>query len=222
VVSVVKLFFKTHAAVTLTPQLSGLTKSPEAKAARKRSKFAATESSMSFYSDMPPKATSIIATGGDAPRIIQNQVRDCRVGKRVTIVHPANLYECFLGDDVFVGPFVEIQAGVRIGARTRVQSHALLCEFVVIGTDCFIGHGAKFVNDLMKGRKLSREFRADKMMKTCVGNNVVIGTNVTMLPVNVCNDVVIGAGAVVVRDITESGVYVGNPARRVGDFDASS
>ena len=74
-------------------------------------------------------------------------IRDVSCGDNVTIIEPSNLYECHLADNVFVGPFVEIQKGVNIGARTKVQSHSFICELVIIGEDCFIGHGVMFIND---------------------------------------------------------------------------
>ena len=80
-------------------------------------------------------------------KIIASSVRDVVSGKGVTIVEPSNLYECQLGDNVFIGPFVEVQSGVTIGNRTKVQSHSFICELVSIGDDCFIGHGVMFVND---------------------------------------------------------------------------
>lgn len=143
-------------------------------------------------------------------------VRAVRAGVGVKIVEPANVYECDLGDGVFVGPFVEIQKGVRIGARTRVQSHAFVCELVTIGEDCFIGHGVMFVNDLFAN---GGPARGDQSLwkSTTVGDRVSIGSNATILPVNICADAVIGAGAVVTRDITTPGVYAGNPARRLRD-----
>lgn len=143
---------------------------------------------------------------------------DCGVG--VKIVEPANLYDCRLDDDVFVGPFVEIQRGVRIGARTRVQSHAFVCELVTIGEDCFVGHGAKFVNDAFRSGGPARG-RRELWESTTIGNRVSIGSNATLLPVRVCDDVVIGAGAVVTRDITRPGIYAGNPARRLRDLPSS-
>jgi len=151
-------------------------------------------------------------------RVLTHQIRDCQVGQGITIIEPTNLYECTLYDDVFVGPFVEIQSSVTIGARTRIQSHAFICEYVSIGSDCFVGHGAKFVNDLMKGISLKRSDREDKLLRTTIGNHVVIGTNATILPVNICDYVVVGAGSVVTKSITESGIYAGNPASRIGDF----
>ncbi len=148
----------------------------------------------------------------NTPTLLKAQVRDVVGGARVRIVEPANVYECVLGDDCFVGPFVEIQKGVRIGARTKVQSHAFVCELVEIGEDCFIGHGVMFTNDLFANGGPARGDRS-LWHHTRIGNRVSIGSNATLLPVSICDDVVIGAGAVVTRDITEPGVYAGNPAR---------
>jgi acetyltransferase-like isoleucine patch superfamily enzyme len=148
------------------------------------------------------------------PTLLQARVRDVACGERVRIVEPANVYECSLGDDCFVGPFVEIQRGVRIGARTKVQSHAFICELVEIGSDCFIGHGVVFVNDPFTTSGPAGG-RRELWRETCVGDRGSIGSNATLLPVRVCSDTVIGAGAVVSRDITEPGVYAGNPARRI-------
>jgi acetyltransferase-like isoleucine patch superfamily enzyme len=150
--------------------------------------------------------------GHHPPRLLQAKLVDVRCGRGVTIVEPANLYGCELGDDVFVGPFVEIQRGVVIGARTRVQSHSFICELVTIGDDCFVAHGVMFINDLFaiggpaKGRK-------DLWMSTRIGNRVSIGSNATILPVTIGDDVVIGAGAVVTKDLATPGIYAGNPAR---------
>jgi len=135
---------------------------------------------------------------------------ECGVG--VTIVEPANVYGCRLGDHTFIGPFVEVQRGVVIGARCRVQSHAFICELVTIGDDCFIGHGVMFVNDLFR---LGGPAMGDKTQwrSTRIGHHVSLGSNATILPVNICDHAVIGAGSVVTKDITEPGVYAGNPAR---------
>lgn len=131
-------------------------------------------------------------------------------GNNVKIIEPVNLYGCILDNDVFVGPFVEIQSEVTIGERTRVQSHSFICSNVKIGSDCFIGHGVMFVNDKFIDRKLSKDF-----LPTKLGNKVYVGSNSTILPVSICNDVVIGAGSVVTRNITEPGTYAGNPARKL-------
>jgi len=142
------------------------------------------------------------------------QVRDVSLGSDVKIVMPCNIYECSLGDEVRIGPFVEIQSGVQVGRRTKIQSHSFVCELVSIGEDCVIAHGVMFINDPFSrggpARGDRRLWRATK-----VGDNVSIGSNATILPVNICAGAVIGAGAVVTRSIGEKGVYAGNPARLV-------
>jgi len=114
----------------------------------------------------------------------------------------------------FVGPFCEIQKGASVGRNCRIQSHSFICELVTIGDDCFIGHGVMFVNDLFKDGGPARGDRS-KYKATKVGNRVSIGSNCTILPVEIADGTVIGAGAVVVDDITQPGVYAGNPARRL-------
>lgn len=151
----------------------------------------------------------------DGIKRLQSAIRDVVAGERVSVVEPSNVYECTLGDDVFVGPFVEIQRGVTIGARTRVQSHAFVCELVRIGEDCFISHGAMFINDTFERGGPARGDRA-LWRSTTIGNRVSIGTNATVMPVEICDDVVVGAGAVVTRSITEPGFYAGVPARKIG------
>lgn len=144
----------------------------------------------------------------------QSGIVDLTVGEGLKVVHPVNIYGCTIGDDCFVGPFVEIQKDVTIGSRTKVQSHTFICELVNIGDDCFIGHGVMFINDLFsKGGPA----QGDKSlwMSTHIGNRVSLGSNATILPVTICDDVVVGAGAVVTKDITEPGVYVGNPAEKL-------
>ncbi len=147
-------------------------------------------------------------------RVHRSAIRDVKTGKGVTIVEPSNLYECSLGDGVFVGPFCEIQKGVTIGKGTKIQSHSFLCELVTIGDDCFIGHGVMFINDtFIMGSPAQGETSLWK--STRIGNHVSIGSNATMLPVDICDHVVIGAGAVVTKSITEPGTYAGNPARKL-------
>ena len=146
------------------------------------------------------------------PQVHQAAIRDVEFGARVRLVEPCNLYGCEIGDDCFVGPFTEIQKTARVGARTRVQSHAFICELVTIGEDCFIGHGVMFINDTFStggpagGRK-------ELWRSTTIGNRVSIGSGATILPVSICDDVVVGAGAVVTKDIAVAGSYAGNPAR---------
>lgn len=151
----------------------------------------------------------VIATEAE---LRQAGIVDVTFGKSVTVVQPVNLYGCEIGDNSFIGPFVEIQKGVSIGKRCRVQSHAFICELVTIGDDCFISHGAMFINDLFANGGPAGEDR-HLWRPTKLGNRVSVGTNATVLPVTICDGVVIGAGAVVTKDISTPGIYVGNPAR---------
>ena len=146
------------------------------------------------------------------PRILATRITDVTFGEGVTVVEPCNLYGCTIGDETFVGPFTEVQRGAVIGKRCRIQSHSFVCDLVTIGDDTFIGHGVMFTNDLFKEGSPERN-DASKWKSTRIGSHVSIGSNVTMLPVTVCDHVVIGAGSVVTRDIVEPGIYAGNPAR---------
>lgn len=140
-------------------------------------------------------------------------INDVVFGEGVTVVEPSNLYKCEIGDNSFVGPFVEIQRGVHIGSGCRIQSHSFICEMVKIGDDCTVAHGVMFINDRYRDGGPARGDQK-KWQETVIGDRVSIGSNATILPVTICSDVVIGAGAVVTRDITEAGFYVGNPARK--------
>ncbi len=149
---------------------------------------------------------------GNKPIIFSAKIVDVTFGENVKVIEPVNLYGCSIGKDSFVGPFVEIQKSVSLGKRTKIQSHSFICELVTIGDDCFIGHGVMFVNDLFSDGKPAGGDQ-EKWKSTKIGNNVSIGSNATILPVEICNNVVIGAGSVVTKNITQSGVYAGNPAK---------
>ena len=138
-------------------------------------------------------------------------------GANVRVIRPVNLYGCHIGDDCFIGPFVEIQRNAEIGKRCRIQSHSFICELVNIGDDCFIGHGVMFINDLFSSGGPAGGDKS-KWKSTVVGNRVSIGSNATILPVQIAEGTVIGAGAVVTGDISEPGVYAGNPARKIRDL----
>lgn len=137
-------------------------------------------------------------------------MKNVKKGKNVKIIQPVNIYGCTLGDDVFVGPFVEIQNDVIVGNNTRIQSHSFICSNVSIGEFCFVGHGVMFTNDKFTDKKLSKNF-----LSTNIGNKVYIGSNATILPISICDNVVIGAGSVVTKDIKEAGIYAGNPAKKL-------
>jgi acetyltransferase-like isoleucine patch superfamily enzyme len=150
-------------------------------------------------------------------KLLKSQIRDVEFGKNVTVIEPVNLYECKIGNDCFVGPFVEIQKNVIIRDRCKIQSHSFVCELVSIGNDCVISHGVMFINDRFSIGGPAKGNR-DLWEPTLVGDHVSIGSNATILPVSICDHVVIGAGAVVTKDIVNPGIYAGNPARKLRGF----
>ena len=145
------------------------------------------------------------------PNIKKNLIRDVKFGNNCSIIEPVNLYECELGDNVFIGPFVEIATGVKIGNNSKISSHSYICELVTIGKNCFIAHGVMFTNDLFKTGALGG--KKDNWFKTNIRDNVLIGSNSTILPVDICDGTVVGAGSVVTKDIKIKGIYAGNPAK---------
>ena len=145
------------------------------------------------------------------PRILHSGIAEVTFGEDVTVVEPVNLYGCTIGDHAFIGPFTEIQKNVWIGSRTRIQSHSFICEGVQIGDSCFIAHGVMFINDDLSAGGPAGD--KDKWKPTVIGDRVSIGSNATILPVKICSDAVIGAGAVVTKDIDTPGFYAGVPAR---------
>ena len=146
------------------------------------------------------------------PQIKSIGIVNVDFGENVTVIQPTNLYDCRIEDECFIGPFVEIQKGVVIGYGSKVQSHVFVCELVTIGENCVVAHGVMFINDLFKTGGPAKANRT-LWKPTEIGNRVSIGSNATILPVRICDDVVIGAGAVVTHDITKPGIYAGNPAR---------
>lgn len=145
---------------------------------------------------------------------IKSKIKNIKFKKNFSLIEPVNLYGCSFGDNVFVGPFVEIQTGVVINDNTRVSSHAFICEKVKIGKNCFIGHGVMFTNDKFSNGKRAHGDKK-KWLPTIIEDNVLIGSNSTILPVRVTSGSVIGAGSVVTKDIKKKGVYAGNPAKLI-------
>ena len=158
-----------------------------------------------------------MAAGQNAPKVNESGIVDVDFGENVTVLQPVNMYGCRVGNDSFVGPFCEIQKNVSIGRSCRIQSHTFICELVEIGDSCFIGHGVMFVNDLFEDGGPAGGDRS-RWRHTKIGNRVSIGSNATILPVRIADDVVVGAGAVVTKDLPVAGVYAGNPARRLRSF----
>jgi len=148
------------------------------------------------------------------PELYRSGIKDVVFEENVKIVEPVNLYGCHIGMRSFIGPFVEIQKKVKIGKDCRIQSHTFICELVTIGNGCFIGHGVMFINDKFSNGGPAMGDQS-LWISTQIGNNVSIGSNATILPVSICDGAVIGAGAVVTKNIDEIGVYVGNPARKL-------
>ena len=148
------------------------------------------------------------------PTVYTSQIKDVNFGTNVKVIEPLNIYGCSIGDNTFIGPFVEIQKDVIIGKNCKIQSHTFICELVTIGDNTVVAHGVMFINDLFSN---GHPANGDKTLwrSTKIGNNVFIGSNSTILPVNIYDNVVIGAGSVVTKDIKESGVYLGNPAKKV-------
>jgi len=135
-------------------------------------------------------------------------IKNCKLGKNVEIPHPdlVNLYSCEIGSSSFIGPFVEITNGVKIGKRCRIQSHSFICGGVTIGNNVFIGHGVIFTND--KYPKVNNKTWI--LEKTYIGNNSSIGSNSTILPVKIGKNVLIGAGTVITKDVADNTVIYSN------------
>jgi acetyltransferase-like isoleucine patch superfamily enzyme len=146
------------------------------------------------------------------PQVFSTGIRDSVFGTNCTVADCVNIYKARLGDNCFVGPWVEIQNDVVIGNNTRIQSHTLICERMTIGDNCFIGHGVMTAN-------CSHPRSGDKSWKCNppqIGNNVMIGSHAVILPgVKIGDYAQIGAGAVVTKDIPPNTVVIGNPARPV-------
>jgi acetyltransferase-like isoleucine patch superfamily enzyme len=139
-------------------------------------------------------------------------IKNCKLGRNVKIPFPdlVNLYGCEIGNNSFIGPFVEITRGVIIGKNCRIQSNSFICGGVIIGNDVFIGHGVTFTND-----KHPKANNKDwKMEKTLIGNNTSIGSNATILPVRIGKNVLVGAGTTITKDVADNTI-VYNKTERV-------
>lgn len=147
-----------------------------------------------------------------------------RLGDQVMIFHPelVNLYGCAVGDETKIGAFVEIQAGASVGRRCKISSHSFICEGVTIEDGVFVGHGVMFTND-----KFPRATRPDGSLQTAedwvmtptlVKKGASIGSGATIVcGVTIGENAMIGAGAVVTRDVPDNALAMGVPARVVGE-----
>ena len=142
-------------------------------------------------------------------KIYKSQIRDCKIGKNVTIIEPINSYEAIIDSNCFIGPFCEIQKGVKIGKNSRISSHTFICEGVTIGNNVFCAHGVMFINDI--NPKANNKNWV--MKKTIVKDGASIGSNATILPVIIGKNALVGAGAVVTKNVPDNAVIAGNPAK---------
>jgi UDP-2-acetamido-3-amino-2,3-dideoxy-glucuronate N-acetyltransferase len=151
----------------------------------------------------------------DAPYRLLN---DVDFGEDVVVQAFTNLYGCRIGDGTRIGPFVEVQRGAVIGARCKVQSHTFVCDGVEIGDEVFVGHGVLFINDKRpRATTQSGELQAEAdwtLLRTVVEARASLGSGVVVLgSVRIGEDAVVGAGAVVTRDVSAGETVAGNPAR---------
>ena len=150
--------------------------------------------------------------------------KDVVLGENARVFHPdlVNLYGCSIGADTTIGPFVEIQSGVAIGAQCKISSHSFICSGVIIEDEVFIGHGVMFINDLYPRATTESgalQTAADwKLVQTCIKHRASIGSNATILGgVTVGEYAIVGAGSVVTHNIPDYAIVVGVPARVIGD-----
>jgi len=147
-----------------------------------------------------------------------------QLGLRVSIRYPdlVNIYGCKIGNETQIGPFVEIQADSEVGDRCKISSHSFICTGVTIEDEVFIGHGVMFTNDLFPratGDEGQLQSQDDwELTKTVVRRRASIGSNATIVAgVTIGTEALVGAGAVVTKNVPDYAIVVGNPARIVGD-----
>jgi UDP-2-acetamido-3-amino-2,3-dideoxy-glucuronate N-acetyltransferase len=153
---------------------------------------------------------------------LRNIAPDVILGKDVVIRDFVNLYGCEIGDETQIGTFVEIQRGVKIGKRCKIQSHSFVCDGVTIEDGVMIGHGVMFTNDRYP-RAINDDGTMKKgddweLVKTVVKTGAAIGSNATILPGVIIGEwALVGAGSVVTKDVPPRSIVVGNPAKVIGE-----
>lgn len=134
-------------------------------------------------------------------------IKNSKIGSNGHIWRFVNIYGAEVADECMIGTFVEIQKDATIGSGSRIQSHSFVCSLVEIGRNVFVGHGVKFINDR---HPPSNE---DDWEAIAVNENAVIGSNATILPVEIGKNAVVAAGSVVIDDVPQDAVVAGNPAK---------
>lgn len=145
---------------------------------------------------------------------------DVKLGRDVKIFDFVNLYGCEIGDETRIGTFVEIQKGVSIGKRCKIQSHTFICEGVTIEDEVMVAHGVMFINDRDPGAvNMNGSLKTDSdwiCEVTLIKRRASIGSNATILcGVTIGQGALVGAGAVVTRDVPPFTVVAGNPAKEI-------
>jgi len=152
-----------------------------------------------------------------SPEVFQLISPDVKLGKGVRIFGFVNLYGCEIGDETKIGAFVEIQKGVKVGARCKISSHSFICEGVTLEDEVFLGHNVTFINDLYPHSTTDGQLQTDKdwtCVPTLIKQGASIGSSVTLLcGVTVGEHSIVGAGSLVTKDVPPYTVVAGNPAR---------
>ena len=139
-------------------------------------------------------------------------IKDARIGNNSKVWHYANIYGCEIGENCNIGSYVEVQDNVKIGNNVTISSHSFICSLVEIEDDVFVGHGVKTINDTNPPSKKRTGTNAE-WKKTLIKKGAVIGSGAVLFPVVIGKFAKIGAGAVVITDVPDYAVVVGNPAK---------
>jgi len=150
--------------------------------------------------------------------IFNSIAEDVKLGKNVRIYNFVNLYGCEIGDNTKIGTFVEIQKGAVIGKNCKISSHTFICEGVTIEDNCFIGHNVTFINDSFPRATTANGTLQTEENWSCISTSVKegasVGSGATLLcGITIGENVLIGAGSVVTKDVPANCIVAGNPAK---------